>query len=375
MNDAFILTMQIDKGADMLDLFIGLIIVVTLIIIANNADKQNRKQKYTRIAETVADDKQMSIASASLIMMGIMMILITVLSVLSVLSNQEADVSLMTLTILQVVMGFLGSYITIRMATSSKVRDFIQTKIIRSDGHDRKYSADSMVHSMAIALVFFYLVNTLGSLVLAGGLDGFADQISSNNMIFSTQLLNFMVYIVVALLGVGLFIRRNTGAVIERLNLNNTTLVGLFTGLFVGIGLFFFQLFGMGLWTVFLSPEQLAEQMAASEQIFNAFSGSLLMALFLALTTGIGEELLFRGAVQPIFGNVWTSVIFALFHAQYTLTPAVVIIFCVSLGFGWLRTRFNTVSAMVAHFIYNLMGFLIFFAAQSLDIPVEAMIR
>jgi membrane protease YdiL (CAAX protease family) len=67
----------------------------------------------------------------------------------------------------------------------------------------------------------------------------------------------------------------------------------------------------------------------------------------------LGEEVFFRGALQPVFGLGLTSVFFALLHTQYTLTPASAGIFLVSLGMGWLRQRYSTTAAIFAHFAYN----------------------
>jgi membrane protease YdiL (CAAX protease family) len=54
-----------------------------------------------------------------------------------------------------------------------------------------------------------------------------------------------------------------------------------------------------------------------------------------------------------VFGLWPTSILFALIHMQYTLTPATLIILGVALGFGWLRQRYNTTVAIMAHFLYN----------------------
>jgi membrane protease YdiL (CAAX protease family) len=106
------------------------------------------------------------------------------------------------------------------------------------------------------------------------------------------------------------------------------------------------------LWVGLVSPEQFQEQTAASEQIAAAFS-TLPLAFFLAITVALGEEILFRGAIQPVFGLWMTSIYFALLHTQYTLTPASLTIVVVALGLGWLRHRYSTTAAIVGHFVYN----------------------
>jgi membrane protease YdiL (CAAX protease family) len=101
-----------------------------------------------------------------------------------------------------------------------------------------------------------------------------------------------------------------------------------------------------------MSPEQFAEQTSAANRISQQFD-TLPLAFALSASAAIGEEILFRGALQPIFGWIPTSIFFALLHIQYTLTPAALIIFVVSLGLGWVRIRQSTTAAIIAHFLYN----------------------
>jgi len=73
----------------------------------------------------------------------------------------------------------------------------------------------------------------------------------------------------------------------------------------------------------------------------------------LAAAAGLGEELLFRGALQPIFGILPTSLIFAVSHVQYGLTPATVAIFLLAVILGIIRKRSNTTVAILVHAGYN----------------------
>jgi membrane protease YdiL (CAAX protease family) len=75
--------------------------------------------------------------------------------------------------------------------------------------------------------------------------------------------------------------------------------------------------------------------------------------LLLSVIVAIGEEVFFRGALQPIFGNVLTTIIFTALHTQYTLTPATILIVATSLALGWLRSRYSTSASIIAHFVYN----------------------
>jgi len=78
----------------------------------------------------------------------------------------------------------------------------------------------------------------------------------------------------------------------------------------------------------------------------------------MAVATGIGEELLYRGALQPVLGIWLTSLIFALGHVQY-LNPFFISIFISGLILGWARNRWGLGTAIWSHFMYNaLIGLL-----------------
>ena len=67
----------------------------------------------------------------------------------------------------------------------------------------------------------------------------------------------------------------------------------------------------------------------------------------------MGEEILFRGALQPVFGIVFTSLLFAVVHVQYGLTPITLAVFLLGLILGILRKRTNTTVTILVHFGYN----------------------
>ncbi|MFY0543020.1 CPBP family intramembrane glutamic endopeptidase [Brevibacillus sp. H7] len=47
--------------------------------------------------------------------------------------------------------------------------------------------------------------------------------------------------------------------------------------------------------------------------------------LGLCITVGVGEEWLFRGVLQPLIGNVWTSLVFMLVHVRYLRKPLLLV--------------------------------------------------
>lgn len=81
--------------------------------------------------------------------------------------------------------------------------------------------------------------------------------------------------------------------------------------------------------------------------------------IILALASSIGEELLFRGALQPWFGVWIQGAIFALLHIgpgkrflPWTLSALVI-----GIGFGWVAAWTGNLGApIVAHFMINFLN-------------------
>jgi len=165
-------------------------------------------------------------------------------------------------------------------------------------------------------------------------------------------LRNALPLVVIPVIGIGLGIRRGFRQALQRLGLGLPTFEGLMVSSAATIGLFIFVIMLSAIWMGLVSEETFKEQTEASAAISNSVS-SIGLAFLLALTAAVGEEIAFRGALQPIFGLWPTAVIFTLTHLQYTLTPAALIILGVALVFGWIRQRYNTTTAMIIHFFYD----------------------
>jgi membrane protease YdiL (CAAX protease family) len=81
-------------------------------------------------------------------------------------------------------------------------------------------------------------------------------------------------------------------------------------------------------------------------------------AILVAVSAGVGEELFFRGALQPKFGIILTSLCFALLHANYGLSFVTAGIFSMGVIFGLLRQRYGTTAPMITHGLVNLVAVL-----------------
>ncbi len=82
-------------------------------------------------------------------------------------------------------------------------------------------------------------------------------------------------------------------------------------------------------------------------------------ALLLGISAGVGEELLFRGAIQPRFGLFLTSLTFAFLHApQYGLSFVVLGLFGMGVILGIERMRYGTSAAIITHAVFNTLAVL-----------------
>ena len=109
-----------------------------------------------------------------------------------------------------------------------------------------------------------------------------------------------------------------------------------------------------------LRPESIAAGLS--------FSGVVLLALGLGLSTGFVEELVFRGLMQPgaveIFGErrglVGVSAVFAALHIGWMSLLDLVFVFSVSLFFGYMVLRKgNIIGVTLSHGITNIVLFLV----------------
>jgi len=87
-------------------------------------------------------------------------------------------------------------------------------------------------------------------------------------------------------------------------------------------------------------------------------------AIVLGLCAGIGEEVLFRGAIQPKYGVVVTAIFFAVLHQQYGASFVTVGVFAVGILFGLERKHLSTTASIITHATYNTIAILIGQAAD-----------
>ncbi len=208
--------------------------------------------------------------------------------------------------------------------------------------------ANSAVHMTALMLAGYLLGNT--ALALSENL---LQQLSALDLAVSVVevVLQQAGFVLLALGGTGLFIRRDLAGVRQRLGLQVPTPGQLILGIGVIFLLIFIQGTAGAVWAL-IDPDQ-AQQLGSINESLLAGFDSVGEWFILALAAGIGEEILFRGAIQPIFGLPITAFLFAAVHLQYGLTPITFVVFFLGVILGLVRRYSNTTVAVFVHFGYN----------------------
>jgi uncharacterized protein len=111
-----------------------------------------------------------------------------------------------------------------------------------------------------------------------------------------------------------------------------------------------------------LQPDLYRQVGEVTQTLFNPKGlsplSAVLFALLIGVGAGLGEETLFRGAVQPVFGIPATSFLFASMHVQYGPSLLLGYVFLLSIGLGLLRRYINTTASFLAHASYNTLSIL-----------------
>lgn len=128
-------------------------------------------------------------------------------------------------------------------------------------------------------------------------------------------------------------------------------LVGLISGALIGLA---------GIVMIRLpSFKRILDEYAIIRQV-KELSLSPAQIVYISLVAGISEEILFRGAIQPVIGIWWTSLLFIAVHGYIRLQSAThfmysLFTFVLSMGLGALFIYLGLISAIAAHFSYDVV--------------------
>ena len=217
--------------------------------------------------------------------------------------------------------------------------------------------AGSPVHAVALSLSALIVIQLLFTLGI--GLNNLAESLAAQEAagsasatlsgLWAQQVLTA----VFAFFGVGFLIRRDWSATLQRLGLVVPSLGNIAVGIVVGLGMV----------PLVILIEQVSSQFnigidpsvqKLTEQLLGPLFNSPLGIITLGVAAALGEETIFRGAVQPRFGIVFTALLFALVHSNYGISLSTLIVFLFGLLLGIVRKRTNTSTTMISHALYNM---------------------
>lgn len=225
-------------------------------------------------------------------------------------------------------------------------------------------SAHRVTHTVALAYSIFILINLW--LVMGVGLETVSESITAAPDTPSGQLITLLwlqnlLLALMAFIGVGWLSRRRWHDALLRLGITWTGWQNLGVGIGLGLGMFLL-LFPLSLLLekIGLGVDPNIENL--TEKLIGPLMTSLPGVISLGVAAALGEELTYRGALQPRFGIFLTALLFALTHNQYGVSLATLFVFLLGLVLGWARVRYNTTTSIFLHATYNiaigLAGFL-----------------
>jgi hypothetical protein len=214
---------------------------------------------------------------------------------------------------------------------------------------------ESIVHTTALSFALYQVGASLGQSALIGTLDVLGNPMFAIGVV--DVLVNGIWLTLLALFGVGWLLRRRPGQVGERLGLSRPTWKQTLAAAGLLVLILAFSYAVNWAWQS-LDPAGYERLSRITNNLYGKLLG-LGGALIIGLTAGISEELLFRGAVQPRLGLLLTSLLFAVGHLQYGLTPAALQVFVIGLSLGVLRQRTGTTLCIAVHAAYNILNVLI----------------
>ena len=209
---------------------------------------------------------------------------------------------------------------------------------------------NSPVHAYAIALVVIFVGVQVSSILFVDLLA--ADQ-SQPPLTLTDLVAQESPFLIMAVAGVGLYIRRGAGDAARRLGVVRPAWWQVVLAL-AATGVFFVFVQSLDGLSHQWTPQVAHRVDQTVQHVFGGLNGPLAIVA-LALVPGICEEVLFRGALQPRIGLLATAVFFTLIHTQYGISLDTLAVFAVALGLGVIRKYTNTTTSAITHVSYNLL--------------------
>ncbi len=204
--------------------------------------------------------------------------------------------------------------------------------------------------AMILAVVTFLVVQAM----LTGPVetDSATTTALTGNVIW--LVLNAVTFVLVAYAAIGYRIYRTGLEATDRLGLRVPDLKTIGLGLAFVVPSFAASTIGSVLTAAF-QPDVVSNLEDTMEQMTSGLQNPI-GALFIGLSAGIGEEVLFRGAVQPRYGIMIAALFWTALHVQYDLSFVLLGLFGVGVILGLERRYFGTTAAIITHAVYNMIA-------------------
>jgi membrane protease YdiL (CAAX protease family) len=208
---------------------------------------------------------------------------------------------------------------------------------------------DNPVHAFALVLAVIFFGTQVSTILFTSLAISSQSAVGVGDLIAQEAGL-----LILAAAGVGIFMRRNASQTAARLGLVRPAWwhVALALG---AAGVFFAFGLAMDDLSRILTPDIYRQVSSNTNQLFGGLVSGPVGIAAIALAPAIGEEILFRGALQPRIGLIATALLFASFHAQYGLSFDTLGVFVIALGLGSIRKFTNTTTSAMSHAAYNLL--------------------
>jgi membrane protease YdiL (CAAX protease family) len=210
---------------------------------------------------------------------------------------------------------------------------------------------DSPVHTYALVLAVILFGSQVATIAFVDVL--VADQ-TQPPLTLGDLAASEAPFLILALAGVGLYIRRNAAGAAGRLGLTRPTWWQIVIAL-AAAGAFFAFIMGADRLSHAWTPQVAGQVDKTTSHLFGGLGDPIGIAA-LALLPGICEEILFRGALQPRIGLLASAVLFTSIHTQYGISFDALSVFVVAIGLGLIRKYTNTTTSCISHVSYNLLA-------------------
>jgi CAAX protease family protein len=239
--------------------------------------------------------------------------------------------------------GIMATAVVAAMLASKPVRERV-SRLVPID-------PDSPVHAYAVVLAVILFGSQVSTIV-------FVDVLTVGQQLPSMNVLDLAAsetpFLIMAVAGVGLYVRRLPAGALERLGVARPAWWHIAIAL-AAAGAFFAFIQGADYLSHQWTPQVASQVDKTTQHVFAGLNNPIGIA-GLALLPGICEEILFRGALQPRIGLVATALLFTSVHTQYGLSFDALSVLIVAVGLGLIRKYTNTTTSCVCHVSYNLLA-------------------